>query len=139
MRKKSLTIKINIKEDLELSEYTITEIVKDTIKQEIENDSYVHTGVKEVIRDMVVDEAKKHKKQLANTIAIWIKTMDRSELFYRDRFRGMLIEVAKKNEKKLSKRVGETIEDLETSKIYDALGFVMADKFIKSVRNNDNY
>ena len=139
MRKKSLTIKINIKEDLELSEYTITEIVKDTIKQEIENDSYVHTEVKEVIRDMVVDEAKKHKKQLANTIAIWIKTMDRSELFYRDRFRGMLIEVAKKNEKKLSKRVGETIEDLETSKIYDALGFVMADKFIKSVRNNDNY
>lgn len=135
-KKNTITININIPEQVEIYRSDIIEAVNTQVSEHIKSD--YKTMVATTLREVILQESKPHNKEIKEAVAYWIKTMQPSELFYRDEFRKHLVDTAKTMQKDINNAIREHIKTSDVNRLYDALGCAVADKFYNFIRNENN-
>ncbi len=134
-KKNTVTININIPEQVEVYRSDIIEEVQKQVREYISSD--FKSMVATTLRSVILNEAKPHSKTIKESVAFWIKTMPSSELFFRDEFRKILVDTAKSMQPQIDEVIREHIKTSDCNRLYDALGSAVADKFYNYIRNSD--
>lgn len=135
-KKNTITININIPEQVEIFRSDIIDAVNKQVREHIKSD--YKSMVATTLREVILQESKPHNKEIKEAVAYWIKTMQPSELYYRDEFRKHLVDTAKSMQKDIDTAIKEHIKTADCNRLYDALGGAVADKFYNFIRNETN-